>query len=116
MLSITNLFVSPFKKVCENCHVRDVIISSMSGVHCNVCSKSTIQKLGFFLGSITTNDELVLLTIENKWLEAIVPMTKSKFLDLFCPKQVQFLISIHYHSKFQLSPTFALVGFQEDIQ
>jgi hypothetical protein len=58
----------------------------------------------------------MLLTIEGKWLEAIVHMTKSKFLDLPCPKQVQFFISIYIHGKFWLSPTFALVGFQEDIQ
>jgi len=31
-------------------------------------------------------------------------------------KQVQLLISIHIHGKCRLSPTFALVGFQEDIQ
>jgi hypothetical protein len=31
-------------------------------------------------------------------------------------KQIQLLISIHIHGKFWLSPTFALVGFQEDIQ
>jgi len=37
-------------------------------------------------------------------------------LDLPCPKQVQILISIYIHDKFQLSPTFALVGFQKDIQ
>jgi hypothetical protein len=46
------------------------------GVHYNACcSKSTIQKLGFFCGSIATNDEPMLLTIEGKWLEAIVHMT-----------------------------------------
>jgi hypothetical protein len=62
----------------------------------NTChSKSTIQKLGFLCGSITTNDELVLLIIESKWLEAIVHMTQSEFLDLPRPKQVQLFISIH---------------------
>jgi hypothetical protein len=55
----------------------------MSGVHCNACCpKSMVQKLSFLHGSIATNDELVLLTIEGKWFEAIVHMTKSKFLDL----------------------------------
>jgi hypothetical protein len=43
-------------------------------------------------------------------------MTKSEFLDLPHPKQVQLLISIHIHGKFQLLTTFALVGFQENIQ
>jgi hypothetical protein len=56
----------------------------------------------------------MLLIIEGKWLEVIVHMTKFEFLDLFHPKQV--LISICIHGKFQLSPTFAFVGFQEDIQ
>jgi hypothetical protein len=58
----------------------------------------------------------VFLIIENKWLEAIVHMTESEFLDLPCPKQVQFFISIHIHGKFHLLTTFALVSFQKDIQ
>jgi hypothetical protein len=33
-----------------------------------------VQKLGFLCGSIVTNDEHVLLTIESKWLEVIVHM------------------------------------------
>jgi hypothetical protein len=107
----------PFQKVCGNFHVVDVTISPTSGIYCNdCCSKSIVQKLGFLHGSIVTNDEPMLLTIKDKWLEAIVHMTKSKFLDLPCPKQVQFLISIHIHGRFHLSTTFALVGFQEDIQ
>ncbi len=61
--------------------------------------KSIVQKLGFLRGSIVTNDELVLLTIEGKWLEAIVPMKKFEFLDLLHPKQVQFFISIRIHGK-----------------
>jgi hypothetical protein len=56
------------------------------------------------------------LTIEGKWLEAIVHMKKSEFLDLPCPKQVQLFISIRIHGKFQLSTTPTLVGFQENIQ
>jgi hypothetical protein len=58
----------------------------------------------------------VLLIIEGKWLETIVDITKSEFLDLLRPKQVQFLISIHIYGKFRLSTTSTLVGFQEDIQ
>jgi hypothetical protein len=53
-----------------------VIIFPTCSVHCNACrSKSTIQKSGFLHGSIATNDEFMLLTIEGKWLEAIVHMT-----------------------------------------
>ncbi len=65
----------------------------------------------FFCASTTTNDEHVLLTIESKWLEVIMDMTKSKLLDLPCSKQVQLLISICVHGKFCLSTTSALVGF-----
>jgi hypothetical protein len=76
VLSITNLPMPPFQKVCANCHITDVIIFTMGGVYCNTCrSKSMVQKLSFFHDSITTNDEYVLLTIEGKWLEAIVHMT-----------------------------------------
>ncbi len=43
-------------------------------------------------------------------------MTEFEFSDLLHAKQVQLLISIRIHGKFQLSPTFALIGIQEDIQ
>jgi hypothetical protein len=56
----------------------------------------------------------MLLTIEGKWLETIVHMMKSKFLDLLCPKQVQFFISIRIHGKFWLLPTFALTRGQSE--
>jgi hypothetical protein len=75
--------------------------------------KINSSKIGFLCGSIVTNDEHVLLIIESKWLEAVVHMTKSEFLDLLCPKQVQLLISIHIHDKFRLLITFAFVSFQE---
>jgi len=70
LLSITSLVALPFQKKCGNCHITDVIISPMGGVHYNAChSKSMVQKLGFFHGSIAINDELMLLIIECKWLE-----------------------------------------------
>jgi hypothetical protein len=43
-------------------------------------------------------------------------MTRFKFLNLTCLKQVQLFISICICGKFQLLFTCALVGFQEDIQ
>ncbi len=96
-----------FEKVCENCHIVSVINFLTCSVHCNACH----LKSSFFYGSVATNDEPMLLTIEGKWLEAIVHMMESEFLDLLHAKQVQLFISIHIHGKFQLSPTFALVGF-----
>jgi hypothetical protein len=117
MLSIVSLDAPPFQKVCGNCHAVDVTISPISGVYCNICySKSTVQKLGFLHGSIATNDEHVLLTIEGKWFEAIVHMIKFEFLNLLHSKQVQFFISIHIHGKFHLLTTSTLIGFQENIQ
>ncbi len=74
------------------------------------------SKLGFLCGSIATNDEHVLLTIEGKWLEVIMHIAESQFLNLRCSKQIQLIISIPIHGKFQLSTAFALVNFQEDIQ
>ncbi len=116
VLSIFSLITPPFPKVCENCHVEDVTISRTCGIYCNIYrSKSTVQKLGFLCGSIVTNDEHVLLTIEGKWLEAIAHMKKIEFLDLLCTKQVQLLILIGIYGKFDLSTTFDLVGFQENI-
>jgi len=82
VLSIFSLVVLPFQKVCENCHVTNVTISLVGGVYCNTRrSKSIVQKLGFLRGSIATNDEPMLLVIKGKWLETIVHMTKSEFLD-----------------------------------
>jgi hypothetical protein len=67
VLSIASFNVLPFQKVCRSCHVTDVIIFPISGVHYNAYySKSMIQKLGFLRGSIVTNDEFVLLIIEGK--------------------------------------------------
>jgi hypothetical protein len=70
----------------------------------------------FFHGSIATNDGSMLLTIEGKWHEPILHMTKFEFLDLAHPKQIQLFILIHICDKFQLSPTSTLGGFQKDIQ
>jgi hypothetical protein len=112
MLSIISPFVFPFQKKCGNCHVVDVTISPMGGVYYNACcSNLTIQKLNFIHGSIITNDEFVLLIIEGKWLEAIVYMTKLKFLDLPRLKQIQLFISICIHHKFRLLTTFVIIGF-----
>jgi hypothetical protein len=61
VLSIDSPIAPPFQKLCENCHVANVIISPTSDVHYNAChSKSIVQKLGFLHGSIAINDEYVL--------------------------------------------------------
>jgi len=62
-----------------------------------IAQKSKIQKSGFFPDFVVTNDEPMLLSIENKWLETIVHMAKSEFLDLLCPKQFQLFISTCIH-------------------
>jgi len=101
--------------MCGNCHVTlNVIICSTCDVHCNAYhSKSKVHKLGFLWGSITTNDGPILLTIEGKWLEVLVHMTKFEFLNLAHSKQVQLFISIRVCGKLQLLLTSALVGFQK---
>jgi hypothetical protein len=45
--------------------------------------KSKVQKLDFLHVSIATNNEFMLLTIEGKWLKAIVHMTRMHFLIYF---------------------------------
>jgi hypothetical protein len=107
VLSISSPTAPTFQKVYGNCYVTYVIICSMGDVHYNVyCSKSKVHKLGF----IATNDRPILFTIERKWLEIIVLITKFEFLNLAHSKQVQLFISIHVCGKFQLSPTFAFIG------
>jgi len=67
VLSIANLVVPPFQKVCGNCHVEDVTIFLVGDVYYNVCClKLIVQKLSFLCGSIAINDELMLLSIEGK--------------------------------------------------
>ncbi len=63
----------PFQKVCGNCHVANVTISPTCDVYCNNFKKKLkVKKLGFFHGSIATNDEPMLLTVKGKWLETIM--------------------------------------------
>jgi hypothetical protein len=114
MLSITSLVVPPFQKVCENCHVANVTFKSLiSGVYYNVChSKSIIQKLNFRCGSIVTNDELVLLIIKGKWLEALVHMIEYEFLNLLLLKQVQLLIQFSFMVNFACQPHLLLLAFK----
>jgi hypothetical protein len=67
VLSIASPTTHAFQKLCEICHVVDVIICSTNDVHCNAChSKSNVNKLGFLQCSIATNDGPILLTIEGK--------------------------------------------------
>jgi hypothetical protein len=67
VLTIASPTAPPFQKVYRNYHVIDVIILSMGDVHCSdFRSKSKVHKLGFLWGSITTNDGIILLTIEGK--------------------------------------------------
>ncbi len=115
MLSITSLIAPPFQKVCGNCHVTDVTISPTSGVYCNVCcSKSMVQKLSLFCGSIATNDELVLLIIEGKWLVAIVHMLEFKFLD-FCllPNKFNSSLQFTFMVSFACWPHLPLLAFKK---
>jgi hypothetical protein len=77
--------------------------------------KSKVQKLDFLHASIATNNELMLLTIDGKWLKAIVHMTRMHSLIFFFQK-VQFLITNYIHNKFQFSLTSFFVGYQENIQ
>ncbi len=87
MLSIASPITLPFQKVWINCHVTNITISLTCGVYCNVNRlKSTVKN--FLHDSIITNDEHVLLIIEDKWLQVIVHMIEFEFLDLLHPKQV----------------------------
>jgi hypothetical protein len=64
--------------------------------NCNAYqSKSKVKNSSFFCGSIATNDEPILLTIESKWVEAIMHMTKFAFLNLIHSKQGQMFIPVH---------------------
>jgi len=84
-----------FQNFCGNDYLINIIISPTRDVYCNACcSKSKVVKFKFLRATITTNKEPMLLTIKGKWLEAIVHMTKFRFLALPHSKQVQLFISI----------------------
>jgi hypothetical protein len=73
--------VLPFYKVCRNCHGVDIIVSPFGNVHCNAYHmKLKVEKSSFLSIFIATSDELVLLTIEGKWL-IIANMPKFTFFN-----------------------------------
>jgi len=70
--------------------------------------KSKVKKLDFLHASIATNNELMLLTIEGKWLKAIVHMTRMHSLIFFFQNrfnsslQIIFIINSNSHSYLSL--------------
>ncbi len=111
VLSIASLVVPPFQKVCGNCHITDVIISPMGSVHWNIFHlKSMIQKSRFFCDSIATNDELVLLTIEGKWLEAILRMN---YWICFIQNKFNFAFQFAFMVNFNCCPHLPLLAFKK---
>ncbi len=48
-------------------------------------------------------------------MKAIVHVTKSKFFNLPCPKQVQLFISICIHGKFVCQPHLPLLAFKKTL-
>jgi len=70
--------------------------------------KSKVQKLNFLHASIATNNELMLLTIEGKWLKAIVHMTRMHSLIFFFQNkfnfslQITFMVNSNSHSHLSL--------------
>ncbi len=101
MLSIISLTMFQFYKACGNYCVTDIIIFFTNNAHCNVCcSKFKVKKSSMFHGFIATKNELMLITIDDKLLEAIIHMFKATFLNLPHLKQVQLFVSIHIYGKF----------------
>jgi hypothetical protein len=68
--------------------------------------KSKIEKINFLCAFIATNNEHVLLTIEGKWMEAIVHMTNSKLFICLHLKEVQILNKIYICGKFWLTHSY----------
>ncbi len=81
----------------------DVIVAITNGdAHCNVCAvKTTIKKVDFLWASIVpTIGDSIFSTIEGKWLEVVVGMSKVDFFVQPCPKQIQLLIKTKLQGKF----------------
>lgn len=107
--SIASPIACPLQKVCGNYHVANVIIFPINNAHCNAyCMKSKAQKLDFLHGSIATNNKLMLLTIEGKWLKAIVHMARMHSLIFVFQNrsnsslQITFIINSNSHSHLSL--------------
>jgi len=82
--------------MCGNFHVLKIIKYLIGNEHCNVYySKSKVHKsMPLLHGSIIMNDERLLITIDGKWLEAFVHITKATFLNLPCLIQIE----LHFNS------------------
>jgi hypothetical protein len=81
----------------------NIVVATMNGnVHCNMYGvKTTIKKVGFLRASIApTIGNHVPFTIEGKWFEAMVGMSKADFFVQPHPKQVQLLIKTKLQGKF----------------
>ncbi len=105
VLPITSLTTPPFQKLCGNCHVVDVIIRSTTDVHCNVCNSKSNVHICFFHGSIAT--------IEGKWHDEILRMTKFEFLDLLIQNKFNFPFQFTFMVNFNCCPHLPLVVFKK---
>jgi len=105
VLSITSLTTPPFQKFCGNCHVTDVIICPTTDVHCNVCNSKSNVHICFFHDSITT--------IEGKWHDEILHMTKFEFLDLLIQNKFNFSFQFTFMVNFNCCPHLPLVVFKK---
>jgi hypothetical protein len=97
---------------------RNVVVASTNGnVHYNECHvKITIKNFDYLQASIAMTKNLIILTIEDKWLDAMLGMLEGNFFNQPHPKQTQLLNKTKLWGKFILTTTFQLASFEEHIE
>jgi hypothetical protein len=114
VLSIASPIALPFQKVWANCHVVDITISLTHGVYCNAYySKSMIQKLGFFHGSIATNDEFVLLTITGNGLKQLCVLQNLNSWIYFAQNKFNSSFQFTFMVNFACQPHLLVLAFKK---
>jgi hypothetical protein len=115
-LSIASPAVAPYKYVCKQCNLSNLIVVE-EGFYCNVChSPQQVLKQAYLRGKITTTSQAVTMYLEGKWLQTLVRMPEEHFLNLSRGEQVKMLTTFRIKGTFWLTPMSVLNGFDEDME
>jgi hypothetical protein len=115
-LSVTSPAITPYKYVCRQCNLSNLIIVE-EGFYCNVChSPQQVLKQAYLRGKITTTSQAVTMYLEGKWLQTLVRMLEEQFLNLSRGEQVKVFTTFRIKGTFWLIPMSILNGFDEDME
>jgi hypothetical protein len=71
-MSIASPAVAPYKLVCNKCKLSNLIVVD-KGYYCNKCySPQPVTKQAYLEGKITTETQIVPMSLEGQWLQTLV--------------------------------------------